>query len=50
MEADATGKGVEETKRLELIGQRVDEASTSPSSHAHSHSRMDVAVGLMSTT
>lgn len=38
MEADGTGKGVEETTRLELIGQRVDEASMSPSSHVHSRS------------
>ncbi|KAK1246266.1 hypothetical protein MKX08_000068 [Trichoderma sp. CBMAI-0020] len=45
MEADGTGKGVEETTRLELIGQQVDEASVSPSSHVHSRSRMDVAVG-----
>lgn len=38
MEADGTGKGVEETTRLELIGQPVDEASMSPSSHVHSRS------------
>lgn len=38
MEADGTGEGVEETKRLELIGQRVDEASMSPSSHVQSRS------------
>ncbi|UKZ61487.1 uncharacterized protein TrAtP1_002750 [Trichoderma atroviride] len=45
MEADGTGEGVEETKRLELIGQQVDEASMSPSSHVHSRSWMNVAAG-----